>query len=139
MWRRPRKFAKFIKDICGVDPDARGTDAIPSARLFTAWESCKKRNEVETEQTAHRAVQNLPPTVSADDFQAAREAWEQKAGKTYPDHKIPSENFFEKKVGEVEGSLKADRLTNVASLAQEERQKTPMAAPWFSIRPGIRP
>ena len=52
----------FLKRVCALDPDARGEDAPPVARLTIAWENCKKRNEIETEQNAQQVVLNLPPT-----------------------------------------------------------------------------
>ena len=61
------KFALFIKRICNVDPEARGEDAVPSARLYMAWEACKKRAEVEFEAEAQRAVNRLPVQLAIDD------------------------------------------------------------------------
>ena len=46
------KFYLYIKRVLNVDPDARGEDAVPAARLFMAWEACRKRAEVETEAMA---------------------------------------------------------------------------------------
>ena len=127
------KFAVFLKRIVNLDPDTRGEDALPSARFFMAWENCKKRNDVETEQSAQRAAQNLPVTVSTDDHQSTREAWERVLGRGVPDHKIPSENYFERKVGELETCLKAEALTSVTSLAQEKAQKNPQSVAGTSL------
>jgi hypothetical protein len=117
-------FYLYIKRILNVDPDARGEDAVPAARLFMAWEVCRKRTEVETEATAQRAVNRMPVQLAIDVFQSARDAFERKQGRVYVDHKIPSENYFEKKVGEMESSLKAEKLSSVSNFAQEERQRT---------------
>ena len=112
-----------------VDPETRPADFLPAARLTIAWEACKKRAEVETEANAQRAVNRLPVQLAIDDWQSARDAFERAQGKTFPDHKVPSENYFEKKVGEVETYLKAEKLSAVTSFAQEERQRTPGATP----------
>mgnify|MGYP003333722578 CR=1 FL=1 len=118
------QFLLFLKRVCNLDPDTRGEDALPVARLTIAWENCKKRNEIETEQNAQRVVQNLPPMLSTDDHQSTREAWERKLGRTLPDHKIPSEAYLQMKLGEIETVFKAEKLTMVTSLAQEAQQKT---------------
>ena len=39
------KFYVYIKRILNADPDAKGEDAVPAARLFMAWEVCRKRTE----------------------------------------------------------------------------------------------
>ena len=65
-----------------------------------AWEVCRNRTEVEKEASAQRAVSRMPVQLAIDDFQSARDAFERKKGRVYVDHKIPSENYFEKKVGE---------------------------------------
>ena len=49
-------FLLFLKRVCSLDPEARGEDALPVARLTIAWGNCKKRNEIETEQNAQRVV-----------------------------------------------------------------------------------
>ena len=54
---------------------------------------------METEATAQRAVNRMPVQLAIDDFQSARDAFERKQGRVNADHKIPSENYFEKKVG----------------------------------------
>ena len=119
------KFLAFIKGLLLLDPDARPLDAIPVAKLTLVWEACRKRTEVEQEADARRAVDHLPPQLSIEDHQAAREAFEKVKGRNFADHKIPSENYFERKVGEVESVFKAERLSAVTNVAQEVRQKTP--------------
>ena len=113
----------FIKRVLGLDPATNGDHAIPAARIHIACTACKKREEVETEAAAHRAVHNLPVQLSLDDHAAAREAYEKlrraDGKQPLPDHKIPSELFYEKKVGEMETFLKSDKLTSVTNLAQE--------------------
>ena len=56
---------------------------------------------MEEDTAAQRAVHNLPLQLSVDDHQTARDALDalrRKDGKqVLPDHKIPSENNFEKK------------------------------------------
>ena len=55
--------------------------------------------------------------------------FEKAKGRPFPDHTIPSESYFEKKVGEVETALKADPLTMVTNYAQEQHNLTPGARP----------
>ena len=57
------------------------------------------------EASAQRAVNRMPVQLAIDDFQSAKDAFERKQGRAYVDHKIPPENYFEKKVGEMESSL----------------------------------
>ena len=75
-----------------LDDDTRPDDALPIAKLPMAWESCKKRSEVETEAAAHRAVKHLPPQLAVEDIQTAREAYEKKENKVLEGHKVPSES-----------------------------------------------
>ena len=106
-----------------LDDDVRPADAVPIAKLVMAWEVCRKRTEVETEVAAQRAVNHLPPQFAIDDHQTAREAFELREGKPFGNHKIPSEACYERKIGEMETCLKAEKLVAVTHLAEEERQK----------------
>ena len=63
--------------------------------------------------------------MAIDDFQSARDAFERAQCRISVDHKVPSENYFETKVGEIESSLKPEKLNAVTNMAQEERQRTP--------------
>jgi hypothetical protein len=123
------KFALYLKRVLNVDPEARPEDSVPSARLHIAWATCKKRCEVEVEVAAQRAVNRMPVQLAVDDYQSTREAWERSRNKFLPDHKVPSENYFERKVGEMETCLKPEKLSEVTNKAQEEQQKTPNAHP----------
>ena len=118
-------FMKYVKDVLGLDPPNDGTAAIPAAKLIMAWDACRKRTEVEIENSAHRAANHLPPQLSVDDFPTARLALEKLLGKEFDDHKLPSENYLEKKIGEIETVLRPEKLVMVSSFAQEERQRTP--------------
>ena len=80
------KFLVFLKRVLNLDPDTRGEDAIPAARLTMAWESCRKRTEVEVEATAQRAVNRIPIQLAIDDFQSARDAFERTQGRLFLDH-----------------------------------------------------
>ena len=119
------KLKLYLKAVCNLDPDTRVQDAIPVAKFVILWESCRKRTEVETEAAALRSVNRLPPQLTLDDFMNAREALEKRLGRKIPDWKCPSENYFQRKVGEIESGLKTDKLTIVTSFAQEERQRQP--------------
>ena len=103
----------FLKRVLDLDPETRGQDAIPFARLSIACGTCRKRTSLEEDTAAQRAVHNLPLQLSVDDHQTARDALDalrRKDGKqVLPDHKIPSENYFEKKCGEMESYLKAEK------------------------------
>jgi hypothetical protein len=129
--RDEARFYKFLKDTLQLDPETNGAHAIPAARLVMAWESCRKRTEVEVDVQAHRVANHLPPTLSIDDFSTARDsldrAMEAKGKAALPGHKIPSENYFERKCAEMESFYKCDKLTLVTNLSQEERVRTPQA------------
>ena len=73
------------------------------------------------ETNAHRAVNHLPPQLAIDDFPSARLAFEKVKGREFEDHALPSENYLERKIGEMETSLRADKLIMVSSFGQEER------------------
>ena len=62
----------------------------------------------------------MPAQLSLEYHQTAREAFEKKKGGAFADHKIPSGNDFEKKVGDVETVLKDEKLSSVSHVAQEE-------------------
>ena len=119
------RLEKFLKATLGLDVDARVTDAIPIAQLTIVWSACRKRQEVETEAQAQRAANHLPPQLTVEDQASAREALEKKLSKQVPDHKVPSESYFQKKVGEVETVWQAEKLSEVTNLAQELKQKKP--------------
>ena len=61
---------------------------------------------------------NCRRSSSIDDHQTAREAFEKAEGRTFPDHKIPSENYFKKKSGEIETVFMAEKLSMMTSVAQ---------------------
>ena len=121
------RLEKFIKNVVDLDPENKPQDAIPFARYVLVWEACRKRRELEVESAAARAVNHLPPVLALEDHQQTREAFEKALGRTLPHHKVPSENYFEKKVYEAETNFKAEPLTNVTNFAQEERQRRPEA------------
>ena len=127
------KLLLFLKRVLNLDPEVRGEDSIPAAKLTIAWEACRKRAEVEVEANAQRAVNRLPPQLTIDDHSAARDALEAKMAAeskaALPDHKVPSENYFEKKCGEIETWLRAEKLSSVTNFAQEENMRTPNAPP----------
>ena len=79
--KKDEDFFRFLKDALALDPSTNGLHAIPVAKLFMAWESCKKRSEVETEANAQRAANHLPPQLAIDDYSSARLASEKKTGR----------------------------------------------------------
>ena len=97
--RNEDKLELFLKRVLKLDADANPEDCIPIARLVIVWETCRKRSEVETEAAAQRVVNHLPPQLTIEDHASAREAFERLVGRRIADHKIPSENYFEKKLG----------------------------------------
>ena len=119
------KFEAWAKKVLKLDTDVRPEDAVTLAQLTIVGEVCLKRSEVESEAAAHRAVNHLPPQLSVDDHASARAAHEKKTSRKLPDHEVPSESYFEKKCGEVETGLKAERLSEVTNLALERAQQRP--------------
>ena len=122
------KLDLFLKRTLNLDADNDPMDAIPVAKLTIVWETCRRRTEVETEAAVQRSVNHLPPQLTVEDHSTARDAFERKLGRKIPDHKIPSENYFESKVGEAETVFKAEKLSMVTNMAQEDRQRTPHQA-----------
>ena len=122
------KLDTFLKRTLNLDADANPLDAIPLAKLTIVWETCRRRTEVETEAAVQRSVNHLPPQLTVEDHSTARDALERRLGRKIPDHKIPSENYFESKVGEAETVFKAEKLSMVTNMAQEDRQRTPHQA-----------
>ena len=118
-------LGEYLKAVLNLDSSARPQDFIPIAQLVIVWTACRKRTEVETEAQAQRVVNHLPPQLTAEDHSAARDALEIKLKRPVPDHKVPSENYFQRKCGEVEGKYNADKLTEVTNITQEEAQKKP--------------
>ena len=43
-----QKLELFCKRVLNLDPETRGEDTVPVARLTMAWEQCRKRGEIET-------------------------------------------------------------------------------------------
>ena len=119
------RLEAYLKAVLNLNSQARPEDFIPIAQLVIVWTACKKRAEVETEVQAQRVVTHLPPQLTAEDHAAARDALEHRLKRPVPDHKIPSENYFQRKVGEVEGKFNPDKLTEVTNVTQEEAQKKP--------------
>ena len=123
--RDEARLEAYLKSVLNLDAQARAEDIIPVAQLVIVWTACRKRAEVETEAQAQRVVNHLPPVLTAEDHSAAREALEKKLKRPVPDHRVPSENYFQRKVGEAEGKYTAEKLTEVTNLVQEEAQKKP--------------
>ena len=118
------KLDLFLKRTMNLDADNDPMDAIPVAKITIVWETCRRRTEVETEAAVQRSV-NLSPQLTVEDHSTARDAFERKLGRKIPDHKILSENYFESKVGEAETVFKAEKLSMVTNMAQQDRQRTP--------------
>ena len=109
----------WLTQVLTLDPAARPMDSVKLAKLIIAWESCRKRHDVELEVNAKRAIDNLPPQVTKEDHKVARTAFEAKFGKK-PDFQIPSEALFQKMLGEMATGWKAPRLSAITNLAQEK-------------------
>ena len=118
----------FFKRTLNSDSDNDPMDAIPVAKFTIVWETCRRRTEVETEAAVQRSVDHFPPQLTVEDRSTAREAYTRKLGRKVPDHENPSENYFESKVGEVETVFKAEKLSMVTNMSQEERQRIPHQA-----------
>ena len=123
------KFYLFLKEVLNLDGEARGEDIVPSSRMYTAWDICRKRTDVETETSAQRAALRLPMQLGIEDHQTAREALEKILKRELPDHKA----YFEKKVGEIETGPKAEALTSPRKSARRNR-KAASPAPSCSTR-----
>ena len=82
--RSEENFLELLKSVLNLDADTRPLDAIPIAKLTLVWEACRKRTEVEQEASARRPIDHLPPQLTLEDHQTAREAFEKGQGQIFP-------------------------------------------------------
>ena len=106
-----------------MDVFANADDFLPRARLLIVWKACKARQEIEVQHTAQRAVENLQPQTTDQDFGLAKESLEVVEKLSLLDYETPSKPYWERKMGEVATGFVAEPLTNVTNKTQEEATK----------------
>ena len=63
-----KEMVMYLKAVGDLDVLARADDFLPRARLLIVWKACTARQEIEVQHTAQRAVENLPPQTTDQDF-----------------------------------------------------------------------
>ena len=118
-----KEMVMYLKAACDLDVLARADDFLPRARLLIVWKACKARQDIEVQHTAQRAVENLPPQTTDQDFGLAKESLEIVEKFSLLDYETPSKPYWERKMGEVATGFVAEPLTNVTNKTQEEATK----------------
>ena len=113
-------FRSFCKRILKVDPETEDDDILRYSRLSIVYKACLARSEVENKERVERAVAQLPPQLTENDFDTARRAYETTLGYELPEHLVPSRPFFEKLLAQAESQYEAIKLTHVTSLAEQK-------------------
>ena len=89
------------------------------AKLVSVWEAAKTTVHVENELAAQRKSQNLPPQVGDREVAQLREIFETQHFRL-TDVMVPSDGYFERKVGELEKIWEAEPLTDVTNRCQRD-------------------
>ena len=71
-----KEMVLYLKAAADLDVTLRPDDFLPRARLLSVWRSCRARQDFEVKHVAQRAVENLPPQTTDQDFTLAKEALE---------------------------------------------------------------
>ena len=113
-------FRSFCKRILKVDPETEDDDILRYSRLSIVYKACMARTEVENKERVERAVAQLPPQLTENDYDTARRAYEADLGYELPEHLVPSRPFFEKLLAQAESQFEAIKLTHVTSFAEQK-------------------
>ena len=114
----------FLKsDHCGM------VDPIEIAKVRSVYAKATVRVTMEATRTTERALSNLPPQLGLGELDLARKAYEI-AFEKLPKAELPSQGYFERKNGEVETMFKAEKLSSVTNMAQQDSNTT--SAPAFT-------
>ena len=119
-----------LKTIVGLnhedaDPRVAVKARLDQARILAVYTAACTSNEIEIRHTAERQVAHQPPEVTLQELDSQRRAFESRRWKL-DDAECPSKTFYERKLGEATTAFKAESLTAVTSLAQEEAwQRSP--------------
>ena len=114
---RLRSF--LAKPPLDLDENTDSMAALSVAKLVSVWDAAKSIVHVENELAAQRKSQNLPPQVSDREVAQLREIFEAKHFRL-TDVMVPSDGYFERKVGELEKIWEAEPLTDVTNRCQRD-------------------
>ena len=118
-----KEMVLYLKSAADLDVTLRPDDFLPRARLLSVWRSCRARQDFEVRHVAQRAVENLPPQTTDQDFGLAKEGLERTEQISLLDYQTPSKPYWERKMGEVSTGFMAEPLTHVTNKTQEEATK----------------
>ena len=118
-----KEMILYLQGACNLDVTQRADDFLPRARLLIVWKACKARQEFEVKHSAQRAVENLPPQATDQDFGLAKEALEKIDKMDLLDYETPSKPYWERKMGEVATGFVTESLTQVTNKTQEDVTK----------------
>ena len=93
------------------------------ARVVTSWKTAKVMSETKLQTDAIARAHGVPVTLLPCDWTSLLTEFKNKNGKHIPDDKLPAQSMFENFSERLaDGTLKAEPLSHVVSLFEEEQQ-----------------
>ena len=93
------------------------------ARVVTSWKTAKVMSETKLQTYAVARAHGVPVTLLPCDWTSLLTEFKNKFGKHIPDDKLPAQSMFENFPERLaDGTLKAEPLSHVVSLFEEEQQ-----------------
>ena len=93
------------------------------ARVVTSWKTAKVMSETKLQTDAVARAHGVPVTLLPCDWTSLLTEFKNKFGKHIPDDKLPAQSMFENFSERLaDGTLKAEPLSHVVSLFEEEQQ-----------------
>ena len=93
------------------------------ARVVTSWKTAKVMSETKLQTDAVARAHGVPVTLLPCDWTSTLTEFKNKFGKHIPDDKLPAQSMFENFAERLaDGTLKAEPLSHVVSLFEEEQQ-----------------
>ena len=93
------------------------------ARVVTSWKTAKVMSETKLQTDAVARAHGVPVTLLPCDWTSLVTEFKNKFGKHIPDDKLPAQSMFENFSERLaDGTLKAEPLSHVVSLFEEEQQ-----------------
>ena len=93
------------------------------ARVVTSWKTAKVMSETKLQTDAVARAHGVPVTLLPCDWTSLITEYKNKHGKHIPDEKLPAQSMFENFAERLaDGTLKAEPLSHIVSLFEEEQQ-----------------
>ena len=93
------------------------------ARVVTSWKTAKVMPETKLQTDAVARAHGVPVTLLPCDWTSLLTEYKNKHGKHIPDEKLPAQSMFENFAERLaDGTLKAEPLSHIVSLFEEEQQ-----------------